>query len=94
MLSRLGKVSAAIIIAGGAVLLRAEPASAAMSTEFCDASQASAACTAAQTYWYMSGDEYYCGQHNGVCTTDGEYIYFGVNYYNNGTTPCPAVLPC
>lgn len=98
MLSNLGKFSAAIVIAGGAVLLQSEPASASASASMlsapCTASQEADACTEAQNYWYVDDGVYYCGQYNGVCSTDGVYIYFGISYYDNGTTQCPAILPC
>ncbi len=94
MLSRLGKFSAAIVIAGGATLLRIEPASASTLLENCNAEQLSYACSAAATYWYENGGTYYCGQYNGVCTTDGSYVYFGVDFYDNGSQPCPTTQPC
>ena len=93
MLSKLGKLAAAIIIAGGATLLRSEPAAAATRVDYCSAEQESAACSAAGSYWWYADGMYYCGHYNGVCSTDGEYIYFGIAY-DVQEDPCPGVMPC
>jgi hypothetical protein len=99
MLDTIGRMSAMVVIAGGALLLRPESVLASAALRPCDVYEQSDICQFAQTASYYDG-EWWCGQFvEGSCFVDdeapgGPEYTFNVQYYSNGQEPCPAVQPC
>ena len=105
MLSKIGKLSIAIVMAGGMTLLGSDTAHARGTScggvpEYpigCDATIEGAACNSTAAFWYAGDDGYYCPSYNGQCTmwcNNGEIDYEWSISYEWQETPCSPVLPC
>lgn len=93
MLSGLGRLSAAVVIAGGSLLLRAQPAKASGSP-FCSPEQQYYACYSSGQSSFKQNGIWYCAHYAGDCNVvDGE-VSWSIMYVENGEEPCPPVLLC
>ena len=97
MLSILGKVSAVVTIAGGALMLNTP---AAMATELrdCTEGEVQYACSTGVPSYQDGNGDYWCGYYAGGCVAtdgpNGTEVTWNIQYFWNGTYPCPSVQPC
>jgi hypothetical protein len=95
MLTKLGRLSAAVAIAGAGLLGQSEPVAAQDDpSRPCTPNEWEQARTLASTYWYYDYG-YWCGSaDNGSCWVDEEgSMWYTATFYFYGEDPCPQILP-
>jgi hypothetical protein len=92
MLSTFGRVAAGIVVAGGAILLRPQPAQAA-EEPYCSAMEESLVCSATASYSYFDGNLHWCAHYAGGCTSNEEGVSWNITFHSQ-EDPCPDQDPC
>ncbi len=94
MLTPLGKMSAALVIAGGALLARPGGASA-VTMAPCNADELMVACASSSGSGYQdSNGTWWCPGGITYCNSSNGEITWTIDFFDNGTQPCPSTLPC